>query len=147
VPLSSLAVFVKLHISERAYIVGAASQELEAGSKQAVPITGRISEETTGNGFNEFYDALMEDYGAKDQGLLDGYSEFYAWHEQPEYTLPGRPGSHGATPIRRLAGREGMRRDELNAAMARESCRLIHLACGLRSKHFPARRHTQEINF
>ena len=29
-------------------------QKLKASSKQAVPITGWISEETTGNGYNEF---------------------------------------------------------------------------------------------
>lgn len=78
-----------LHISERAYIEGEKSQELEAGSKQAVPISGRISEETTANGFNEFHDSFMEDWGNSSAGLMDSRAFFYAWHEQPEYTLPG----------------------------------------------------------
>lgn len=78
-----------LHISERAYIEGEDSQELEAGSKQAVPISGRISEETTANGMNEFYDGFMSGWKKKDQGELEYRSFFYAWHEHTEYTLPG----------------------------------------------------------
>lgn len=81
-----------LHITERAYIEGEKSQELEAGSKQAVPLTGRITEETTANGFNEYYDAFMEDYeNPGPDPLLDTLALFFAWHEDPQYRLPGPP--------------------------------------------------------
>lgn len=79
-----------LHVTERAHIEGKASQELEAGSKQAVPLTGRLSEETTANGLNEFYDAFMESWGNKNPELLDSRAFFYAWHEHMEYVLPGK---------------------------------------------------------
>lgn len=78
-----------LHISERAYITGDKSQELEAGSKQSVPIGGRMTEETTANGFNEFYDSFTEDYGKEPESDLDAKAYFYAWHEMEEYQLPG----------------------------------------------------------
>jgi len=80
----------KLHITESAYIKD--RQELIAGSKQAVPKDGSISEETTGNGFNDFYDdymfydALQEDQ----REALDYKTYFYAWHEDPEYALDGK---------------------------------------------------------
>lgn len=81
-----------LHITERAYIEGEKSQELEAGSKQAVPLTGRITEETTANGFNEYYDAFMEDYeNPGPDPLMDTLALFFAWHEDPQYRLPGPP--------------------------------------------------------
>ncbi len=78
-----------LHVSESAYIKD--RQELNSGSKQAIPITGRISEETTGNGFNEFYDFYnMYDTMPPDQiTSIDYKTYFYAWFEHPEYTLPG----------------------------------------------------------
>jgi hypothetical protein len=79
-----------LHISERAYIVGNASIELEAGSKQSVPIKGRISEETTANGFNEFYDGFTSEADPRVPEYLQYHNFFYAWHEHPEYTLPGK---------------------------------------------------------
>ncbi len=78
-----------LHITERAYIEGDKSTELEAGSKQAVPMTGRITEETTGNGFNEYYDAFTEDYDNETPTPLDYLALFFAWHEDPQYRLPG----------------------------------------------------------
>lgn len=78
-----------LHVSERAFITGKKSQELEAGAKQAVPLTGRISEETTANGLTEFYDAFTSSWQKPTQNELDYLSMFYAWHEEVEYTLPG----------------------------------------------------------
>ena len=76
----------RLHISESAYVKDRA--ELVAGSKQAVPLTGWISEETTGNGYNEFYDLFMQYYG-KQTGDMDYMTHFFAWFKNPEYTLPG----------------------------------------------------------
>jgi len=78
-----------LHVTERAHIEGAASQELEAGSKQAVPLTGRVSEETTANGMGQYFDAFMDARDNKNPGKLDYKAFFYAWHEHTEYTLPG----------------------------------------------------------
>lgn len=80
-----------LHITERAYIEGDQSQELEAGSKQAVGMRGRITEETTANGYNEFYDSFTENYQAQDLGPLDTEGFFFAWHEDPEYQIIGPP--------------------------------------------------------
>lgn len=79
-----------LHISERAYIEGLKSQELEAGSKQAVPLTGKITEESTGNGFNEYYDAFTDEPDPLIPESLQFLNLFYAWHEHPEYRLPGK---------------------------------------------------------
>jgi len=83
-----------MHVSERAYIEGEKSRELEAGSKQAVPVTGRITEETTANGFNEYYDAFMEDYETENPDLLEYLALFIPWHEDPQYTLPGEIGEY-----------------------------------------------------
>jgi len=77
----------KLHITEGAYIKD--RQELVAGSKQAVPMTGHISEETTGNGFNDFYDFYTDATNKQNPGELDYKTYFYAWFENPEYSLPG----------------------------------------------------------
>jgi len=77
----------KLHVTESAYIKDRA--KLKASSKQAVPLTGTISEETTGNGFNEFYDDYMEAYRNQDPGDYDYRAYFYSWVENKEYTLPG----------------------------------------------------------
>lgn len=77
----------RLHISESAYVKDRA--ELVAGSKQAVPKTGRITEETTGNGFNDFYDFYMEQHHKSFAGPMDYKTHFFAWFENPEYTLPG----------------------------------------------------------
>ena len=77
----------KLHVTESAYIKD--RQELVAGSKQAVPMTGYISEETTGNGFNDFYDFYTACANRQKHGDLDYKAYFYAWFENPEYSLPG----------------------------------------------------------
>lgn len=76
-----------LHITEIAFIKD--YQELKAGSKQAVPLTGRISEETTGNGFGEYYDDYMLALDNKNPGEMDYRAHFYPWVVNPEYTLPG----------------------------------------------------------
>lgn len=78
-----------LHVSERAYITGDKSIELEAGSKQSVPIKGRISEETTANGFNEFYDGFTAEPDSRVPMDLRYKNYFFPWHDHPEYTLPG----------------------------------------------------------
>lgn len=78
---------LNLHVTESAFIKDRA--ELEAGSKQAVPKTGRISEETTGNGFNEFYDKYSDASAKKPIGELDYQTYFYAWFENPDYSLSG----------------------------------------------------------
>lgn len=78
-----------LHVTESAWIKD--RQGLNAATKQAVPLTGRISEETTGNGFNHFYDFFqMFDSIPKDKiGEMDYKTYFYAWWENSEYKLPG----------------------------------------------------------
>lgn len=80
----------RLHVSEAAHIQK--RDELKMGAKQAVPIGGRITEETTGNGMNEFYDDVMAALEKKRKGHMtpqDYNVYFYAWFENPEYTLPG----------------------------------------------------------
>lgn len=77
----------RLHVTESAYVKD--RQELVAGSMQAVPMGGSITEETTANGFNDFYDAFMQSWNQTEYGPLDYKGFFYAWHENPEYTLPG----------------------------------------------------------
>lgn len=79
-----------LHITEIAY--NRDPQALKSGSKQAVPKTGRITEETTGNGMNDFYDEYMDARALQlsgKNGEMDYITCFYAWVENPEYTLPG----------------------------------------------------------
>lgn len=76
-----------LHITEIAFIKD--KQELAAGSKQAVPKTGRISEETTGNGMEDFYDSYMEASKNKNPTEMDYKTYFYAWFENPDYSLHG----------------------------------------------------------
>ena len=78
----------RLHITESAFIKD--RQKLKAGSKQAVPLTGWISEETTANGFNEFYDDYEFARNNKRPNDQDYRAYFYAWVEDPEYTLPGK---------------------------------------------------------
>ena len=80
-----------MHVTERAYIEGDKSRELEAGSKQAVPMSGRITEETTANGYNEYYDSFTEDFSNPSDNPLDYLALFFAWHEDPQYRLPGPP--------------------------------------------------------
>lgn len=77
----------KLHITESAYIKD--RQELNSGSKQAVPKTGFITEETTANGFDQFYDLYMESHQNQRIGEMDYKTYFYAWFENPDYTLSG----------------------------------------------------------
>lgn len=75
----------KLHITESAYIKD--RNELNAGSKQAVPISGFISEETTANGFNEFFDFYSESANNPNPDELDYKTYFYPWFINPEYSL------------------------------------------------------------
>lgn len=77
----------RLHISESAYIKDRA--ELIAGSKQAVPKDGHITEETTGNGYNTFYDFYMRAHENKNPSDFDYKAYFYPWFINPDYTLPG----------------------------------------------------------
>src|SRR3990167_6896180 len=77
----------KLHITEIAYIKD--YESLKTGSKQAVPLTGTISEETTGNGFGEFYDDYMDALNNPHPTDMDYKTYFFSWVENPEYTLQG----------------------------------------------------------
>lgn len=77
----------RLHITESSKIKDRA--ELDAGSKQTVPMDGWISEETTGNGFEAFYDTYTEASLNPNPGPLDYKTYFYAWFENPEYSLTG----------------------------------------------------------
>lgn len=77
----------KLHITESAFIKD--RQELKAGSKQAVPLTGRITEETTGNGFNEFYDDYQLALNNPSPAPQDYKAHFFPWVMANEYTLEG----------------------------------------------------------
>jgi hypothetical protein len=76
-----------LHITESAFVKD--RQELVAGTKQAVPKTGRITEETTGNGYEDFYDLYMESKRNPNPGEMDYRAYFYSWADNPDYTLPG----------------------------------------------------------
>ncbi len=78
----------RLHITESAWI--ADRQKLKASSKQAVPLTGWISEETTGNGYNEFFDDYEGARAVANPAELDYKTYFYAWVQNPEYSLPGQ---------------------------------------------------------
>ena len=77
----------KLHITESAFVKD--RTELAAGSKQAVPLSGSISEETTGNGFNEFYDTYMNFHNKPVVGEMDYKTYFYPWVIDPTYSLQG----------------------------------------------------------
>jgi len=77
----------KLHITESAFVKN--RTELTAGTKQAVPLTGSISEETTGNGFNDFYDTYMNFHNKPVTGDMDYKTYFYPWIIDPDYTLSG----------------------------------------------------------
>lgn len=97
-----------LHITESAYIKD--RQELSAGSKQAVPKEGRITEETTANGMNDFYDLYMEYDNKPIAEPMDYKTYFYPWYENPEYTLDGiLPEITQEDPI--LYGDEGKERE------------------------------------
>lgn len=70
----------KLHISEAAFI----PEERLRATYQAVPIDGEITQETTPNGLNHFYDAW--NIGE------DGYQNcFYPWFFHLEYQIPTAP--------------------------------------------------------
>lgn len=87
-----------LHITESAF--NKDRQELTAGSKQAVPIHGRISEETTGNGMEGFYDAYMTARAKQNPGEMDYKTYFYPWIQNPEYKLPGDIGEYTPEELR-----------------------------------------------
>lgn len=82
----------RMHITERAFIEGEKSRELEAGAKEAVPMSGIITEETTANSMNEWYDAYMADYNEPGPLPVDYGTMFFAWHEDPQYTMEGELG-------------------------------------------------------
>ena len=85
----------RLHISEAAYIKD--REELKTGAKQAVPKTGRITEESTGNGMEGFYDDVMDALDKQQKAKAGGTPLsphdyrvfFYAWFENLEYSLVG----------------------------------------------------------
>lgn len=80
----------RLHITESAYIKD--RDELKTGSKQAVPKDGYITEETTGNGMEGFYDDYMEAVDklkANQITPLDYMPYFYSWIQNSEYALDG----------------------------------------------------------
>lgn len=81
-----------MHITERAFIEGEKSRELEAGAKEAVPMSGTITEETTANSMNEWYDAYMADHNNPGDLPVDYGTMFFAWHEDPQYTMEGTLG-------------------------------------------------------
>jgi len=93
----------RLHVSERAYVKDV--KELKAGSYQAVPASGYITEETTANGMNEFY-AAWSAKSASWEHL------FMSWLEHKEYRTQRKPAKvypeyfkylnkHNATPEQR----------------------------------------------
>lgn len=77
----------RLHITESAYVKD--RQELIAGSKQAVPKDGFISEETTANGYEAFYELYNKAQEKIEYGDYDYKPYFYPWFDNPEYQLPG----------------------------------------------------------
>lgn len=78
---------LNLHITEIAY--NKDIDKLNSGSKQAVPKGGRISEETTANGYNHFRDSFMEAWKNNNPGEYDYKAYFYPWFLHDEYSLPG----------------------------------------------------------
>lgn len=78
-----------LHITEIAY--NKDFSRLAAGSKQAVPVGGRISEETTANGYNQYYDDFMSSWQKERLSDVDYRSYFYPWFMHSEYRLEGVP--------------------------------------------------------
>lgn len=105
----------RLHISESAYIKD--RDRMKQATKQTVPIGGRISEETTGNGMFGFYDDYMENYNKEKAGKLtpmDYKTFFYAWFQNPEYTLPGTFPTEISDEERRLYGDEAAERKKYN---------------------------------
>lgn len=74
-----------LHCSEFAYWANA--KTLMAGLLQAVPKTGEIAVESTGNGMGDFYNRCMR--AAKGQSRWGLH--FFPWHTFQEYTLELSP--------------------------------------------------------
>ena len=75
-----------LHITEVAYIKDLA--KIYAGSKQAVPLSGRISEETTANGYNQFFDDYMMSWNNPNPSEMEYKAYFYPWFLHNAYILP-----------------------------------------------------------
>lgn len=71
----------RLHVSERALIVD--PTELKAGSYQAVPVNGMITEETTARGRGEFYKAWTKGLGWE--------NIFLSWKDHYEYRIKKKP--------------------------------------------------------
>lgn len=81
---------LKLHVTEAAWIKD--WEKIVAGAKQAVPKNGSITEETTANGFNVFFDNYEESREKKEKGQIseqDYMPYFYPWYLNPEYSLTG----------------------------------------------------------
>lgn len=74
-----------LHCSEYAYWPDPAG--LMRGLLQAVPGSGEIAIESTGNGLNDYYRRCMRAYAGESRWKL----HFYPWHTFPEYTLQLAP--------------------------------------------------------
>jgi len=74
-----------LHCSEYAYWPDAPM--LMKGLLQAVPMSGEIIIESTGNGFNDYYQRCMRSYEGKSVWAV----HFLPWHTFPEYTLELTP--------------------------------------------------------
>lgn len=82
---------LNLHITEAAYQDDPA--KIDAGAKQAVPKGGRITEETTANGFNHFFDKYQDSLTKQQQGRMGEYDYkpyFYPWFADKSYSLPGQ---------------------------------------------------------
>ncbi len=71
-----------LHCSEFAFWPNAA--ELMLGLLQAVPMSGEIAIESTGNGLNDYYTRCMR----AETGNSRWSNHFLPWHEFAEYKLP-----------------------------------------------------------
>lgn len=74
-----------LHCSEYAFWPNA--KTLMAGLLQAVPMSGEVIVESTGNGYNDYYRRCMR----AEQGRSVWALHFLAWHTFPEYTLELKP--------------------------------------------------------
>lgn len=60
------------------------AKDLMVGLLQAVPMSGRVVVESTGNGFNDYYRRCMKAY----RGGSIWKVHFLPWHDFPEYRLP-----------------------------------------------------------
>ena len=74
-----------LHCSEYAFWPNA--KTLMSGLLQAVPMSGEVIVESTGNGYNDYYRRCMR----AEQGRSVWALHFLAWHTFPEYTLELKP--------------------------------------------------------